>query len=336
MSTIQKLSNKKGVSYRVLIRKKGLKTISKTFPSKRLAMAFSLKVEGDNSTQLTYGGLSNTTTFKEASREYLRIRYQGEIPPRSHEGRIEYWENIFGDELLINIVKRNIVSGLQALPGKLSNSTINKYKGAASVVFSYACRELELPENPVRHISSLPESSGRVRFLSKDERYRLLHSCRVSRWDKLYLIVLMAITTGARKGDLQSLKWSDIDFEGCTAFVRTSKNGEPRVLPLTNSVMTELARFDKDNGLLFASLIKPEKPFCFTKPWYRALKDSNIEDFRFHDLRHTTASYLAQNGASLLEIADVLGHKQIEVTKRYAHLCTKHKEQLINRVFDNI
>jgi len=74
--------------------------------------------------------MSNTTTFKGASREYLGIRYQGETPPRSHQGRIEYWENLFGDELLINITKLDIVSGLRVLPSTLSNSTINKYKGA--------------------------------------------------------------------------------------------------------------------------------------------------------------------------------------------------------------
>jgi integrase len=286
---------------------------------------------------LAYGGLSNTTTFKEASRKYLRIRYQGEIPPRSHEGRIEYWENIFGDELLINITKRNIVSGLHVLPDKLSNSTINKYKGAASVVFSYACRELELPENPARYVSSLKEGGGRTRFLSSDERGRLFKVCRSSKWEKMYLIALMAITTGARKGELMSLEWSDIDLDRQTAFVKTSKNGEPKVLPLTDSVIRELQLFKtKDSSLIFASLIKPDKPYCFTKPWYRALKDADIEDFRFHDLRHSCASYLAMNGASLLEIADVLGHKQIQMTKRYSHLCIEHKAKLINRVMSNM
>jgi len=63
---------------------------------------------------------------------------------------------------------------------------------------------------------------------------------------------------------------------------------------------------------------------------------AEVSNFRFHDLRHTTASYLAQSGASLLEIADVLGHKQISVTKRYAHLCIDHKEKLINSVMSNI
>ena len=66
------------------------------------------------------------------------------------------------------------------------------------------------------------------------------------------------------------------------------------------------------------------------------LEDADIKDFRFHDLRHSCASYLAQSGASLLEIADVLGHKQISVTKRYAHLCIEHKSSLINRVLGGI
>jgi len=95
-------------------------------------------------------------------------------------------------------------------------------------------------------------------------------------------------------------------------------------------------KYKEDKGLIFASLIKPDKPYCFTKPWYKALKDADIEDFRFHDLRHSCASYLAMNGASLLEIADVLGHKQISVTHRYAHLCIQHKSNLINRVMGDI
>jgi len=333
MSTIQKITNKKGASYRVLIRNKGLKTISKTFPSKRLATQFALKIEGNRNTQLAYGGLSNATTFKDTSREYLRIRYQGKVPPRSHEGRIEYWENIIGDKLLINITKLDIVGGLRALPSTLSNSTINKYKGAASVVFSYACREFGLSENPVRFVSSLQEGGGRTRFLSNEERGRLFEACRASQWDKLHLLVLLAITTGARKGELTKLRWNDIDFDRQTAFVKTSKNGQPKVLPLTDSVIKELQLFNtKDNSLIFASTVKPDKPYCFTKPWYKALKDADIEDFRFHDLRHSCASYLAMNGASLLEIADVLGHKQIQMTKRYAHLCIEHKSSLINRV----
>jgi len=264
-------------------------------------------------------------------------RYPGIRPPRSHEGRIEYWDKWLGDKKLADITKTDIASGLKELPDRLSNTTVNKYKAAASVVLSYACREFDLPDNPVRHIRSLSEPSGRIRFLSDSERKRLFNACIGSQWDKLYLLVVMAITTGSRKGELMNLRWIDIDFDRQTAYVETTKNGQPKVLPLTDEVVKELNRFrGQDPALIFNSEIKPNKPYEFYKLWKRALEQAEIEDFRFHDLRHTTASYLAQNGASLLEIADVLGHKQIQMTKRYAHLCIDHKQKLINSVMSNL
>ena len=110
-----------------------------------------------------------------------------------------------------------------------------------------------------------------------------------------------------------------------------------KVLPLTNDVINEMIKFrHQESQLIFNSEIKINKHYEFFKPWKKALKQSAIVDFRFHDLRHSCASYLAQSGASLLEIADVLGHKQISVTKRYAHLCIEHKSSLINRVMGGI
>jgi len=103
-----------------------------------------------------------------------------------------------------------------------------------------------------------------------------------------------------------------------------------------NSVINEMQLFNQDFELIFNSSIKPTKAYEFRKEWIKALKRAEIDDFRFHDLRHTCASYLAQNGASLLEIADVLGHKQIQMTKRYAHLCVSHKQKLINKYFGEI
>ena len=106
---------------------------------------------------------------------------------------------------------------------------------------------------------------------------------------------------------------------------------------MTDDVIKELIKFRiRDDSLTFNSEAKSDKALCFNKQWKKALEQAEIEDFRFHDLRHTTASYLAQSGASLLEIADVLGHKQIQMTKRYAHLCIDHKQKLIDKVMGGI
>ena len=338
MATIQKVANKMSVSYRVLIRKKGLKTISKSFPSKRTATKFALQVESDLKLQSALGGESNTKSFIDLSKEYRVDRYGSvDNTPVPYESRIRYWEGLFDNKSIIDITKNDVSQGLSALPNRLKSATINKFRGVLSAILSYACKEYDLPDNPVRYIKPLKENNARTRFLSNNERKRLFETCRVSQWSKLYLLVLMAITTGARKGELLNLKFSDIDFDRQTAFVKTSKNGQPRVLPLTDEVVRELDRFkSQDAELIFNSELKPDRPMCFTKQWKKALKQADIEDFRFHDTRHSCASYLAMNGASLLEIADVLGHKQISMTARYSHLCVSHKQKLINNVLGSI
>ena len=336
MATIQKVKRRSDFAYRVLIRQAGMKPVTKTFNTKRSAVQFVNSIESDRNKLLAYTQSKSQTVFSIIIDEYLNKEYKGS---RLNDERVKlnFWIEALGDKPIIDITSTDINEALSTLPTQFKNATINRYVAAISVVFSYACREYGLHINPVRKIPSLPENNKRTRFLSEAERTSLFKACRASHWDKLYLIVLLAITTGARKGEITKLSWNDIDFDRRTAYVATTKNGQPKVLPLTDSVIKELQLFDsKDSSLIFASRIKCEVAYCFTKPWKKALEDADIKDFRFHDLRHSCASYLAQSGASLLEIADVLGHKQISVTKRYSHLCIEHKVSLINRVLGGI
>ena len=337
MASILKLHKSRGFSYRVFIRRKGLKPITKVFSNKELAELFVERIEGDKEMLLAYGGSRNYhITFRQLATDYLKHEYTGK-DIQKQELRLGFWVQSFGSKYLTDITRSDINSGVCELSMKLSNATVNRYRSVVSVVFSYACRHLELNDNPVRYIPSKPENNARNRYLSADEKTRLFEASKQCSWDKLYLLILLALSTGARRGELINLKWADIDFDRQTAYVSTSKNGQPRVLPLTDAVVDELSKFvQSDSSLIFNSEIKKDKPFCFVKQWKNALNLAEIEDFRFHDLRHTTASYLAQNGASLLEIADVLGHKQIQVTKRYSHLCIDHKTKLINRVLGGI
>ncbi|HET9643587.1 MAG TPA: site-specific integrase [Burkholderiaceae bacterium] len=112
---------------------------------------------------------------------------------------------------------------------------------------------------------------------------------------------------------------------------------DPRLLTLTPPVLEELRRFTgKPGDLVFPSSRRPDQPYTFDSRWQEALKAAKVKNFRFHDLRHSCASYLAQDGASLLQIADVLGHRQLQVTKRYSHLATSHKAELVDRVLGDI
>lgn len=222
----------------------------------------------------------------------------------------------------------------------LAPATINRYAATIAAVLTWSIKRRIAPKgyvHPSRAIERRPEHNEKTRFLSDDERQRLLQACKASSWPRLYALVLMALTTGARKGELLGLRWRDVDLVRAEATIATTKNGDPRVLPLVPLVVDELRRFKAGAGsLVFASTRDPARAFTFEPRFADAMRAAKIRGFRFHDLRHSCASMLAQNGATLLEIADLLGHRQLQVTKRYSHLATGHKAALVNRVLGTI
>lgn len=223
---------------------------------------------------------------------------------------------------------------------KLAPATLNRYQASLAAVITWAIKKRIAPKgyvHPVRTLERRPENNERTRFLSEAECRRLLDACRASTWPRLYVLVLMALTTGARKGELASLRWADVDLERAEASVGRTKNGDPRVLPLVPAVVEELRRFAAGaSSLVFRSALAPDKPFGFEPKFHQALAEARIAGVTFHTLRHTAASTLARNGATLLEIADVLGHRQLQMTKRYSHLATSHKAALVARVMGDL
>jgi integrase len=162
-------------------------------------------------------------------------------------------------------------------------------------------------------------------------------ACKASAWPRLYLLALMALTTGARKGELLGLRWQDVDTVLRVVHVGRSKNGDPKVLPLVPAVVEQLeALRGAPGGLVFPSRLHPAKPMAFEARWHEALKAAHIRAFRFHDLRHSCASYLAQHGATLLEIGDLLGHRQISMVRRYSHFATRDRSALVDRVMGTL
>lgn len=221
-------------------------------------------------------------------------------------------------------------------------ATINRKRAVLSAVFSWAMRKRLMPRgyrNVCRDLQAEKVNNARTRFLTDPERERLLRVSRISSWNRLYLLVLMAITTGARKGELLTLRYRQIDLERGTAHLFETKNGRERVLPLPPAVVDEIRRFGRapsPDALLFPSRYRPGQPFNIGTAWTAAREAARIENFKFHDLRHSCASYLAQSGASLLQIADVLGHSGTEMARRYSHLTVSHKAELVNRVLGGI
>lgn len=224
--------------------------------------------------------------------------------------------------------------------GHRKPATLNRLKSTLSAALTWGCRRLKALRgwrNPCRDVPAEREHNAIVRYLTDDERRRLLGAAAASAWPKLQLLVMLALTTGARRGELEALRWKDVDLERGRAYVGRSKNGQPRVLPLVAPVVALLRRQPQPSpeAFVFCSRFHPDRPASWQTAWRRALALSGVA-CRFHDLRHSAASYLAMNGASLIEIADVLGHKQLDTTRRYAHLSVEHKANLVQRVMTSI
>lgn len=212
-----------------------------------------------------------------------------------------------------------------------STATLNRYMVAIAAVFTWAIEQRLTPKgwvHPCRGIKRLPESAGRVRFLDAAERTRLFEACRESKYPRLHAIALMAMKTGARRGELLSLTWRDMDLKSGIASLGRTKNGDRRTLILLPDVIEALTPFkssDLDRFVFGSVRSKYQVPASIDSAWRDAIERAKIKNFKFHDLRHCCASYMAQAGADLSVIAEVLGHRKLDMTRRYAHLTTQTK-----------
>jgi integrase len=221
--------------------------------------------------------------------------------------------------------------------GPLTTTTINRYLAILGAVLSWARKRRLLPRawtSPLKEIHREPDNNARIRFLSPGEYEGLLTAARASAWPRLRLLVMLAVTTGARKGTLKALRWSDVNLDTGRALIERTKNDTPHTLVLVPEVIALLrACRGKADEFIFASHRRPDRPFNWEKPYKLALKDAGIEGAVFHTLRHTHASWLASHGASLLQIAESMNHKSLRMAQRYAHLTVDTRAALLNKVF---
>jgi integrase len=248
-----------------------------------------------------------------------------------------WWEHRLGKTLLSDITPELIRETLKPKKSQ-APATYNKHLAVLSAILDYATLQQEddsileqyINDNPCKRVRSLTLDNKIVRYLSDEEKPRLLKAAK-DMGGKFYLKVLMALTTGMRKGELDRLRWNDIEFDKGLAILSDTKNGTPRHTPIPNVIIDELKKYREiGSGLLFPSTIDPNQPFDYRKQWVKCLKTANIVNFRWHDFRHDTASTLARDGRTLKEIAEILGHKSLASTDRYTHLSTAHKSQVLN------
>lgn len=270
--------------------------------------------------------------------------------------QLAYWKDHIGNVSLMDIDRDTIMDELDRLAkeparqpkrGKASTdtgrprspATVNRYLAALSSAFQSGIKGRMVKENPCRGIPRGKETHRFGRSLSDDERKALLAACKDSEWDRLYLLVTMALSTGARVGELFSLSWDDLDLRTSVAKLRDTKNGSPRHLPLISAVLEQIQALPRpiDGAvLLFSAGRDPRTPYDFRKHWNTAKRIAGIDNFRFHDLRHSAASYLTEAGVPLVTVAEILGHKTMSMVQRYSHVATEHKRKVLEDTFNDI
>jgi len=350
MASIEKRTTPEGdTSYRVKIRIKGFPTQTATFQRLTDAKDWAKITEGAIKDRRYFrNSESKKRTLKEMLNRYIRDVLPNK--PKSKDKQtmqLEWWRDQIGDYFLADITPAMIAEQRDKLRKEktrfdkpYSPATVNRYLAALSHAFTVAVNDWGwLEDSPLRRVSKQKEPRGRVRFLDDKERERLLAACRESKHTSLYTIVVLALSTGARRGEIAHISWKDIDFKRKAITLHETKNGERRVLPLAGHALDCMKKHEKvrriDTDFVFPA-DDGKRPTDIQFYWNQAVAKAELKDFRFHDLRHSAASYLAMNGASLAEIAEVLGHKTLQMVKRYAHLSEAHTSKVVAAMNERI
>ncbi|MFH1158884.1 MAG: site-specific integrase [Pseudomonadota bacterium] len=355
MASIEKRQSDKGkITYRVLIRLKGHPTQSATFERLTDAREWERNTESAIKERRHFKSAeSKKHTVTDMINRYLK-RLETHNPRRYKDvqSSFAWWKKELGHCVLADLTKALITEKIEKMAAQkmilkdgrekpLSPARVNRHIAAFSHACTMAVNDWEwLEQHPMNKISKMKEPRGRVRFLDDDERKRLVNACQQSKCPCLYTVVILALSTGARSNEIMSLTWSAVDLNRKSITLHDTKNKERRVLPLTGHALELMKEHKKvqrmDSDLVFPAPHNPKKPYIIRTAWDTAVKKAGLEDFRFHDLRHSAASYLAMNGASLAEIAEVLGHKTLSMVKRYAHLSEAHTHGVVASMNEKI
>jgi len=245
---------------------------------------------------------------------------------------LECWKKFFGNIPVATITQQKVEKFLavKMTEGKriLTPATRNRHLAHLSSMFNKGIEWGLVLDNPASTIKPLKENGSRTRFLDQDEINKLLSSASI----EFHPVLMTALHTGMRRGEILKLKWTDVDFQNGIIIVQESKSGKKRMIPMDDTLLSTLrglpSRFEK--GFVFPSPVKKGQPqFDFKRQFKNTLRRSGIENFRFHDLRHTFASHLVMSGVDLLVVKELLGHASLRMTMKYSHLAPEHRLRAI-------
>ena len=363
MATIRGRAKADGTrAFHVQVRMAGFPARTASFSTKRQAQRWAKTVEAEMIEGRHFRSAeARRRTLAEAIDRYLEHEAPKLRDGRMHRSTLPWWRGKLGrlklwevtpaliaeyrDKLAAEPYRRarpsakrsSLKAGEEAREFKRKPNTINNYLVSLGRIFSVARREWHwIAHNPMEGVAKLSAGPGRVRYLSEDERQRLL--AETAKIPQLHTLVVLALSTAARAGELMGLTWRDVDLKDGRLLLCKPKNAQPRVAWVHGEALrlllahSKIRRLDDDRVLLGAM---PGARYDYHTPFKAACAAAGVTDFRFHDLRHSAATYLAREGATEQQLKAIGGWKS-NVVSRYVHLAAEDAKGVLERMNEKI
>lgn len=343
MATIDRRTTRNKTRYRARVRVGGIHK-TRTFDKRTSAAQWASETEARiREGKMAVDERARLHTLREAVERFLQdVLPYGDysaVYRKETKRYLKWWSEKLGDVALSDLKSDYIAGARDEILRRNSTSSANRHLAALSRLFKVAYREWRwINEKPTDFVSYVTEPPGRVRYLSQDELQKLLEACRKVDEKILYPVVVLAISAGPRKSEILNIQVEDVDIDRQTVVIQKTKNKTQRQIHLSGLALKLISeRCELCEKRRKRYLFHPrcgDGPVDITARWYRALRLSGVNGFRFHDLRHTAASYLAMTGATHLEIAEILGHKKLDMVRRYAHLSKSKTDDVVEKMND--
>jgi site-specific recombinase XerD len=274
-------------------------------------------------------------SFAELAKDALEYSEAHKLSYADDKVRMAKLKDWIGQRPADSLSSQEIEHWLVAKAAGLKPATLNRYRALLSLTYRLGMQNGKVVTNPARLVRQRKEENGRVRFLSPEEEQTLravIQNDYLPHESELDL----ALNTGLRRGEQYGLTWDCVDFERRQLTVARSKNGETRHVPLNDAAINALRSLETSrNGNPYVFLATDGTRLCSSRFWFdAAVADAKLADFSWHCLRHTFASRLVMKGVDLRTVQELMGHKTIQMTVRYAHLAPQHRLAAVQRLCD--
>ncbi|MHC4277820.1 MAG: tyrosine-type recombinase/integrase [Planctomycetota bacterium] len=267
-------------------------------------------------------------TFQELANEYL-VWAERQKTYRDKVYHIKHFITVFGNIPLASFNTKLLETWQSKKLQEVSPATVNRLMATLKHMLGKAVDWGMVGEDAlktIRRVKPLKTPPGRLRYLSQEDCQALIEACSIH----LKPIVMTALNTGMRRGEILGLRWEQVDLKHGFILLDITKNGERREIPINATLRATIEAIPHGLESKYVFFDRNGNPFKdVKKSFHTALKRAGIRDFRFHDLRHTFASHLVMAGEHIVTVQELLGHKTLTMTLRYAHLAPDHKVKAV-------